>query len=207
MDVITISDPRDQSFPFSRQSFEDPQVVYHGTWSAYSTKIESDGFGGFELPFRHEDFATIARAWERVGIYGSYAETVFSPGTSGPRSELSMTGGFFHARAYSTDGGGEVVRMMIKEAKEFEALCLNDQKRLALKKRWEDGLKQSPGDIATLRAVQALEDKQGLQHTCNQVRQAREAIEEITKGGFPVVYALRVEPGWFPDNWERYMYN
>ena len=58
-----------------------------------------------------------------------------------------------------------------------------------------------------MKAVEILGDKEALQGLCREVRHAREAIEELTKGGFPVVYALRVEPEWFPDSWERYMYN
>src|SRR5258708_6383317 len=99
MDTVTIADPEDQRFPFGREMWDDARVVYHGTWSTYSPRIEADGFIHAELPFDHDDIATVMRAWEAVGILDSYAKTVFFPGTSGPGSKLSMTGSFWHARA------------------------------------------------------------------------------------------------------------
>jgi len=208
MDTITISDSTDRSFPFSRAMFEDPHVVYHGTWSAYSGRIESAGFGGFALPFDHGDVEAIMHAWEQVGILGGYAKDVFFARTPGsPRNELSMAGNFWHARAYATDGGGEVVRMMLKEAKEFEALGSEDMKRLALKSHWQQGLKNSPGHPATLRAVEFLEDNEALRAACKRVTNARKGIENIVRGGFPVVYALSVEPQWFGEAWETYLVN
>jgi hypothetical protein len=207
MDTVTITNPKDQRFPFGKELWNGPQVVYHGTWSTYSPRIESGGFVHAELPFNHADIATVMRAWEAVGILNSYAKEVFFAGTPGPRSELSMTASFWHARAYATDGGGEVVRMMLKEAKDFEALCLQNERRLALKGRWEEGLKKSPGHRLTLNAVALLGNQEALQALCNGVKMAREAIEKVRMDGCPVVYAIRVKPEWFPDTWERYMFN
>lgn len=201
MFVTAITDPEDRGFPFSQDLFEDLHIVYHGTWSIYAESIESKGFGGAELPFNQEDFASIGRAWKAVGILDSYADVVFS------RSTLSMVGNFWGARAYATDGGGEVVRIMRREARDFEALCLNDEARLALKARWEGGLKKSPGHLLTLKAVAVLSDREMLDALCREVTAAKEHIEGVTKTGFPVVYAIRVEPEWFGDTWERYVYH
>lgn len=204
----TITEPTDRSFPFNRELFEDPRVLYHGTWSPYSERIESAGFGGFALPFDHEDLETVENAWRQVGILGSYVRDVFSARTPGcPRTELSMTGGFWDARAYATDGGGEVVRMMLEEARDFETLCLNDAKRLALKARWENGLRDCPDHALTLRAVEVLGDKDGLQATGRRVKQAREAIESVVRCGCPIVYAISVEPHWFGGTWETYLWH
>jgi len=208
MDTITIASPTDQSFPFSRQLFEDPHIVYHGTWSAYADRIESAGFGGVALPFDHNEIQVVMHAWEQVGILGTYARDVFFAHTPGqPRMELSMTANFWHARAYATDGGGEVVRKVLQDANGFESLCSNDEKRLALKARWEDGLKQSPGHRPTMSAVEVLSDEQRLNAICAGVTTARRAIEDVVKGGFPVVYAIRVDPQWFGETWETYILN
>jgi hypothetical protein len=40
---VAIDDPKSNLYPFSKQLWDDPQVVYHGTWSAYSARIEADG--------------------------------------------------------------------------------------------------------------------------------------------------------------------
>lgn len=202
----TISKRCDRSFPFSRTLFEDPHAVYHGTWSTYAQRIESGGFGGCSLPFDHNDITAISDAWKRVGVLESYAGQVFFTGKSDrPREELSMTGSFWHARAYATDRGGEVVRIMLKEARDFEALCSEDATRRALKARWEEGLRNCPGHAATLEAVEFLADKNALQLTRERVTKAREAIESVVRGGYPVVYAISVQPQWFGEKWDRYL--
>jgi hypothetical protein len=76
MDTITITDPTDQCFPFSRVLFEDPRVLYHGTWSMYSSRIDTDGFVQVKLPFDHEHVATIMRARAAIG-WESYAPVFF----------------------------------------------------------------------------------------------------------------------------------
>lgn len=204
MDTRTVTDLTDRSFPFSPTLFDDPHIVYHGTWSAYSQRIESAGFGG-ALPFEQNDLETIAEAWGKAGICDSYTRTVFSNKPGQPRTELSMTGNFWHARAYATDGGGEVVRMVLKDAKDFETLCSKDEKRLALRRRWEEGLKKSPGHTATASAVEFLDDQAALQATSRRVANARQAIELVVHGGFPVVYGISVEQTWFGKTWDTYL--
>jgi hypothetical protein len=48
----------------------------------------------------------------------------FHDGPPKAREEISMTGNFWYARAYATNGDGEVVRVMLKEERDFEDLCL-----------------------------------------------------------------------------------
>jgi hypothetical protein len=206
MDTTAITNANDRSFPFSRALFENPYIVYHGTWSAYAQRIESVGFGGLALPFDHNEIAAIADAWEQVGILDSYARAVFFAGRpNAPRGELSMTGSFWHARAYATDGGGEVARMVLKNAKDFETLCSKSEQRLALKARWQEGLKKSPAHTPTVRAVEFLGDQAALQATCTRVTHARQAIERVVDGGFPVVYGISVERPWFGKTWDTYL--
>ena len=118
-----------------------------------------------------------------------------------------MTGSFWHARAYATDGGGEVIRLTLKDAMAFETICANDEKRLEAIAYRKEGLERSPGHRPTLKVVEALENRELLQALYNQVRTARRAIENVVNGGFPVVYAIRVEPQWFGDKWETYLVN
>lgn len=37
------------------------------------------------------------------------------------------------------------------------------------------------------------------------VKTARTQLIERGEGGYPVVYAVRVEPEWFGEGWERYL--
>lgn len=198
---VTISDKNDNLYPFSKQLWDDPQVVYHGSWSAYSLRIEAEGFVHPELPFDYRHVLTIVEAGDALGI-GSFAS-----GTFEPNPMLSMVGNFWGARCYSTDKGGELVRMILKDSYSIEAICTIDERRLELKGHWEDGLRGSPHHEATLKVVQLLSDRQALQDMATRVREARKGLEAATDGGFPVVYALHVEPQWFPSTWERYLYH
>src|SRR5580692_240770 len=118
MDSVTISDPEDRQFPFSRVTFEDPHVLYHGTWSTFSSEIESEGFAS-ECPVPWPKIAIIARALDAIGI-GSFASGFFKgklPTTKRPGGVLGLSCNFWLARAYSTDGGGEIIRTTIRDAK------------------------------------------------------------------------------------------
>jgi hypothetical protein len=67
MKSIIITDPEDRSFPFSRELFEDPHVLYHGSWSAWVPRIDAEGFVHGEIPFDWQDVATVFRANQAVG--------------------------------------------------------------------------------------------------------------------------------------------
>jgi hypothetical protein len=107
MDEFLIEDPASQAFPFGRELFQDPQILYHGTWSTYCPGIESGCFSRCELPFEEEHFITVAQARKAIGR-GSWWKHRFSSDNMGPGRELCMTGHFWLARSYATDGGGEV---------------------------------------------------------------------------------------------------
>ena len=205
MECITINDPNDRSFPLSRALFENRQVLYHGSWTTYSSTIESEGFVHGALPFDWRHVATVFRARQAIG--GSALKMFL--GEEYPRKppscDLSLITNFWFARAYAMDGGGEVVRMTIEEAQQFERICTIAQERAALKAHWEKGLRDCPDHSATKAAVKLLGDDSALQHLCSDVKAAREALVSVTAGGCPVVYAVRVVPGWFGNEWANYM--
>jgi hypothetical protein len=205
MYTVTVSDRTDRGYPFQRNIFENPVVLYHGTWSSYASKIEKKGFLDADLPFNLDDIKTIMNARERIGI-GSYATSMVLPRTQKATDRyLSMTPNYWYARAYATDGGGETVRIMAKEARDFEDINIRDERRLALKAYWEGGLRKSPTHAETLRVVELLSDKQALHTLGENVIIARERLESATKDGFPIVYAIEVEPDWFPkEEWDDY---
>lgn len=209
MQTTRIADQLDNKYPFSRALFEDATILYHGTWSLYSERIEREGFVHLELPFAVHHLKTISNAGVSLGI-GSYGEDLFFSHAGGGGKDgihLSMAESFWGAREYSTDGGGEVVRMMLKEARQIENYRVNDEARVSLKSRWDEGLKKSPNHEPTKRAVALLDGGAEFDRLCHEIRQAREAIEAETLGGFPVVYAIRVQPDWFPDQWERHLHH
>lgn len=203
---ISIADRSDDVYPFTKQLWDDFRVVYHGTWSVYSPRIESEGFGHAELPFDPEDIASVKRAREALDL-GSHAQIFFgtTPGVGG--SLLSMTGNFWGARVYATDGGGEAARLAIKDAKGFEAFCASAESRAAKRHQWEGALRQHPTHVPTRNALELLKNDPQMNALCREVQQARQRLESVTRGGFPVVYALQVEPEWFPASWEAYTHH
>lgn len=205
MECITINDPKDRSFPLSRALFEDSQVLYHGSWSTYSSRIESEGFIHGALPFDWRHVATVFRARQAIG--GSALRMFL--GEEYPRKpppcDLSLIANFWSARVYATDGGGEVIRMTIREAEQFERICAAPQERAALKNHWQKGLSDCPDHTATKAAVKLLGDDHALQHLCSEVKAAREALVSVTAGGCPAVYAIRVEPGWYGNKWATHL--
>lgn len=197
----SINDATDDLYPFPKRLWDDPHVVYHGSWSRYSQQIEAEGFVHVNFPFDYCHVLAVVDAGNALGI-GSFASNTLEPNPM-----LSMTANYWGARCYSTDAGGELVRIILKDIHTIEAICTIEERRFALKTRWENGLKGSPHHAPTLAAVQLLGDHQALQQMAERMREARKGIKAATDGGFPVVYALRVETEWFPDLWERYIYN
>ena len=43
MQIVSIENPSDNRYPFTQETFEDRTIVYHGSWSTYCARVESDG--------------------------------------------------------------------------------------------------------------------------------------------------------------------
>jgi hypothetical protein len=206
MKYITIDNPSDQSYPLGRSIFEDRQIVYHGSWSTYSSKIESEGFQRGVLPFDPHWIEIISGASEAIRddtcLPVSHAQLYPKEHR---RWDLHVTPSFWGARSYATDAGGEMVRLAIREARQVESICTSPQKRTVQKARWADGLRVHPNHAPTLAVVKLLDDDEAIRQLCAQVKAAREGLASVIEGGCPVVYAIRVDPSWFGAEWEAYL--
>jgi hypothetical protein len=67
MDSILIEDPDDRRYPFTRIQFEDPHVLYHGTWSTWTARTDRDGLLKGVEPFDWVDIATVFEANQAIG--------------------------------------------------------------------------------------------------------------------------------------------
>ena len=206
MECITVADPNDRSFPLSRELFEDRQILYHGSWSTYSSRIESEGFIHGALPFDWRHVATVFRAMQAIGGSALHVFLGEEYPRRPPPCDLSLIANFWSARAYATDEGGEVVRMTIREAQQFERICASPQERAALKAHWENGLREYPNHAATKAVATLLGDDEALQRLSSEVKAPRDALVSLTAGGCPMVYAIRVEPSWFGNQWTRHLH-
>lgn len=190
MDKITIGDPGDRSYPFRRELFEDPCVLYHGSWSTWSSQIEATGFRQGDFPFEWECVETVCNRNRAIGR-GSFLAAFL-----GKQRNLFFASNFWLARAYATDGGGEIVRKAIEEAETFERICSVPAERDELVKYLRATSQQA--------AISILTDDEGLSRIRTDVKAAKHALMSLTGGGHPVVYAVAVQPNWFGD-WARYM--
>ena len=53
--------------------------------------------------------------------------------------------------------------------------------------------------------MRLLQDDVRLLVMCDRVRDARLRLTAFLKGGHPVVYAIRVDDGWFAKGWEEHV--
>jgi len=67
VEKITVSDHGDRSYPFRRELFEDPCVVYHGSWSTWSPQVEATGFHQGDFPFEWKCVATVCNRTRAIG--------------------------------------------------------------------------------------------------------------------------------------------
>jgi hypothetical protein len=187
---ITVNDPGDRSYPFRRELFEDPCVVYHGSWSTWSPQIEATGFHQGDFPFEWKCVATVCNRTRAIGR-GSFLSAFVDK-----QRNLFFAANFWFARAYATDGGGEIVRKAIEEAEAFERICSVPAERDELLKYLTASSQQA--------AISILTDDKALSRLRTDVKEAKNALMSLTQGGHPVVYAVAVKPDWFED-WARYI--
>src|ERR1043165_135854 len=206
MESVTIDNPNDRSFPFSREVFEDRHILYHGTWSTWSQRIETEGFIPGSVPFDWQHVATVFRANKLVGR-GSYLKLFLGENypVKSPTCNLYLSATFGSARAYATDKGGEVVRKTIEEAEEFEDICANPQRLSQLKTHFEKALREHGPHPPTQAAIEIIGNEEAINQLRTEVRAAKEALTNLTATGYPVVYAIHVEPEWLGEFWTRHI--
>jgi len=210
MKSIAINDAADRSYPFGRLMFEDRRVLYHGTWSTSSATVERDGFVGYCVPFDWQDIAVVYKANLALGrtspliISDSVRKTLVTVSTTSlVDRDLYLSANFWRARAYATDRGGEILRMTLELAGHVERICTSSEARAACRRHWQNGLDANPEHIATKKVVELLDDSEALDNMFAEVTSAKHRLINLTSDGYPVVYAITVEPIWFGENWEH----
>jgi len=119
--------------------------------------------------------------------------------------EVFFAPSFWGARAYATDGGGEVVRKTIEDAERFLSICDSPESLQAQIDYWEARLKEyGRPHPPTLAAIAALKDVANLHQHRTAIGLVRSQLVAQRDAGHPVVYAVRVDGSWFGSEWERY---
>ncbi len=115
MKTIDINNPNDILFPLPDEIFENPKMLFHGTWSTFSKKLESVGWIINDLPYNMEDVKFVCCVYETLGItrndcYGTLKYYTQGLGR-GPDSSkfVSFTPNYWIARNFTAYRGGETI--------------------------------------------------------------------------------------------------
>ena len=66
--TTTVTDPFDNKYRFGKALFDDPNILYHGTWSAYTHRIDE---GDSRTRICHFQFATCEQSLMRESLWAS----------------------------------------------------------------------------------------------------------------------------------------
>ncbi len=174
-------------------------MLYHGSWSKWSAAIEAQGFSEESFPFDWRDVSEVFEAHRTVGREPPFLKAFLGEHypRERPHRSLFFSANFYRARAYATDGGGEIIRLTIEEAENFERLCTDSVVRSGLIEHWQRGLALNPSHAPTKSAVSTLTNDDMMERLLFRVREAKSRLAKLTDGGYPVVFAVRVDPDWF----------
>ena len=173
MEIIKINNPNDIVFPLEQKIFENPKILYHGTWSSFSKKIESVGWIINDLPYDMEDIRFVCYVSEILGTtqetyYGTLKYYTQGLGRgSDYLKPVSLSPNYWIARNFTGFRGGETIHHICEALNDL----LNSDK---------------------LEEVEYLEKLKRLQ----------KKYRGLTRDGYGVVYLVEVEKDWFA-NWKN----
>ena len=131
--IKKILDPDDIIYPLSREFFENPKVVYHGTSSSFSKKLETYGWRENDQPYDIDDIRYICNISELL-IYFGNGYAVLRPFTLGisdaylNEKRASFTSNYWMARRFASVKGGETINAIFFAIKEFQNLLFSEEK-------------------------------------------------------------------------------
>lgn len=168
-------------YPFGREIWENGNIWYHGTSSAYTNKIESDGWNPGDLPYSKSDIEPIVEVYDNIkmatnednpiltncaGTYYQFRDLDSENITV--RNTVSFAWNYWYARNYSMNKGGEALSELLS--------CID-----SLSKNWDERNLHSS-------QINAILEKQ--LPVLNRIRKRLESVLELS---FPVVYAVELE--------------
>ena len=161
---VIIESPRDVVYPFDKEVFEDIGIFYHGTSSIYSERIEERGFTTDDIPYSIEDVLRVCESYDSVrfaGFISGGGYGVLKAFTLGALAShesqvmpVSFALGYWSARRYARNAGGETIAHIIKAGYEFEELVGDPSKRQAHREHLSNKLAHpalAPGPHSNLR--------------------------------------------------------
>lgn len=220
-----ILDPDDIIFPLSRELFEDPKVLYHGTSSKFSKNIETYGWRVNDQPYDIDDVRYICNISELL-FYAGYGYAVLRPFTLGTsdaylnKKRASFTSNYWMARRFASVKGGETINAIFFAIKEFQNL-LNSEEKIqnhinSLKVYYDkyknilQNIESTDQNIDSIKdnynryntAIEKLNNRKFLRIEFEKFKKLIEKYKPLVEDVYGVVYALKIRPEWF-KNWMK----
>jgi hypothetical protein len=219
MDVFTIDDPCDVLYPLLRDEYYNPRILYHGTSSIYAEIIEKNGWKFNTFPHDMKDFLTISDIYNKIGwdgILGSiYTLRAFTVGGDRKLVEIkpaSFSQDYHIARDYSTNPGGESVRIILECIDEILKICDDDELRNNHISEIETELNQNlimqkkannpefvDAEISNQKNYLANLTSDFLSKSKSVILDLKQKYSQMTKNHTPIVYVIKSELDSFEE--------
>jgi hypothetical protein len=212
MKTISISDPHDVCYPFSKEWHDDPFILYHGTSSVYSQNIEEKGWIINDQPYDIADFQKICKIYDDMGWIGTpypvlHALTMGVGDKYVKTKQASFSREYPIARNYSINLGGESINSLFLAIDEITNISNNSalQKahEISIKKELDELEKNSNNSLS----YEIDNYKKNLSNmTESFFNESKKFVLELLKkyehvkiNHVPIVYVVKVEPSWFEN--------
>jgi hypothetical protein len=210
--------PDDLRFPLDREIWEDPNIWYHGTRSAYSDKIEREGWQAGDLPYSISDVRKVVEIYDTIRVRGSSQDfeenfdsilcdyTLEGRNDEFEKSAISLTRDYWGARNYAMINGGETINALLRACKYLSNLVNDDAAHREHRQRLQLGIDDfnKRNDREIVRRVKPVQDTlnrmrecqrnfSNQQHLMNcefELKKIKKKYERIIKNSYPVVYAV-----------------
>ena len=131
MQRIFVNHPEEFGFPLSRDVFEDPHMVFHGTGSKYAERIQSEGLRNNQLPYDWYDVRIVVEVARKMALEFSEREhwPVLNAFTLGAGDSyvgdkpISFDVSYWHARNYASIKDSETVAALRGCAEHLLRVC------------------------------------------------------------------------------------
>ena len=175
MKIIEINNQNNIIFPLEKEIFENQKIVYHGTWSTFSSMIESKGWIVNDLPYDIEDVKYICDVCKNIGVNReAYYDVLkyFTLSLGRDNNQIikfpSFSPNYWISRNYASYRGGETITHILE----------------ATQKLLKYNRAEEPKYLETIKKI-------------------RNKYEKLTQGGYGVVYVVKEDIDWF-SNWKKF---
>lgn len=129
MKVINLRNQNNITYPLSRKIFENDQVVYHGTSSNFTERIEKSGWRINDPVYDMNDAKKVCDIFDSIGYYNSsdYVDLrsfTLGVGNHHYRNKCpSFSQDYWIARDYANNPGGETLKALLIAIDDFLKFC------------------------------------------------------------------------------------